>query len=63
MLVNERRKRQLTVYCNETSPKKASDPALKPGNEWVYTPYITKNGKRLYRQGGKMWRFQVPIKK
>lgn len=27
---------------------------------WVYSPYITaKNGKRIYRSNGKMFRFWV----
>ncbi|TCK64933.1 hypothetical protein [Lonepinella koalarum] len=26
----------------------------------VYTPYITKNGKRIYRKNGGMFRFEVP---
>ncbi|WP_180334853.1 hypothetical protein [Necropsobacter massiliensis] len=26
----------------------------------VYTPYITRNGKRIYRKNGGMFRFEVP---
>ena len=29
------------------------------GYQEVFTPYITKNGKRLYRKDGKVWRFLV----
>lgn len=27
----------------------------------VYTPYITRNGKRIYRKNGGMFRFEVPV--
>lgn len=27
---------------------------------WVYTPYITRNGKRIYRKNGKVFKFFVP---
>jgi len=26
---------------------------------WVYSPYITKNGVRIYRKDGKVFRFWV----
>lgn len=26
---------------------------------WVYSPYITKNGIRIYRKNGKVFRFWV----
>ena len=26
---------------------------------WIYRPYITKNGIRIYRKNGKMFRFWV----
>lgn len=29
----------------------------------VYTPYITRNGRRIYRKNGKMFRFEVPASK
>lgn len=29
----------------------------------VYTPYITRNGKRIYRKNGGMFRFEVPANK
>lgn len=30
---------------------------------WVYTPYITKNGVRIYRKDGKVFRFWVDDEK
>ncbi|WP_347358472.1 hypothetical protein [Bdellovibrio sp.] len=32
------------------------------GYEWIYTPYITRNGRRIYRGGGRMFRFLAPKK-
>ncbi|GAA5647876.1 MULTISPECIES: hypothetical protein [Vibrio] len=26
----------------------------------IYRPYITKNGKRIYRKNGGMWRLEIP---
>lgn len=26
---------------------------------WVYSPYVTRNGKRIYRKGGGVYRFWV----
>ena len=26
---------------------------------WIYSPYITKNGVRIYRKNGKVFRFWV----
>lgn len=26
----------------------------------IYTPYITRKGKRIYRKNGGMFRFEVP---
>lgn len=26
---------------------------------WIYTPYITRNGRRIYRKNGGMFRFWV----
>jgi len=26
----------------------------------IYTPYITKNGRRIYRKNGGMFRIEVP---
>lgn len=26
---------------------------------WIYTPYITKNGRKIYRKNGKVFRFWV----
>lgn len=34
------------------------EPASEDG--FIYRPYITKNGKRIYRKGGGM--FKIPIK-
>ena len=28
--------------------------------KWVYSPYITRNGRRIYHPKGKMYRFRVP---
>lgn len=29
----------------------------------IYTPYITRKGKRIYRKNGGMFRFEVPAAK
>lgn len=26
---------------------------------WIFTPFITKNGHRIYRKNGKMFKFWV----
>jgi hypothetical protein len=31
--------------------------------EWVFTPYITKNGKRIYPKSARLFRFFVPRNK
>lgn len=28
-----------------------------PGKVWVYSPYIVRYGRRIFRKDGKMWRF------
>lgn len=40
-----------------------SNDKLKPGYVWIHTPYITRNGKRIYHPKGKMYKFQVPADK
>ncbi|HYX37649.1 MAG TPA: hypothetical protein VE954_31490 [Oligoflexus sp.] len=35
-----------------------SDALDKPGH-WVYSRYITRNGRRIYRKHGKCFRFWV----
>ena len=29
----------------------------------IYTPFITKNGKRVYRKDGKVYRLEIPADK
>mgnify|MGYP003305785061 CR=1 FL=1 len=41
----------------------ANDVLTRPGYKVVYTPYITRNGKKVYRKNGGMYRFEVPISK
>jgi hypothetical protein len=31
-----------------------------PDGEWIVTPYITKNGKRIYPKAARFFRFFVP---
>jgi len=26
---------------------------------WIYSPYITRNGRRIYNKSGKMFRFWI----
>ncbi len=36
------------------------DEELLPGNEWVFTPYITIKGVRRWKKDGGVFKFQVP---
>jgi hypothetical protein len=36
---------------------------ITPAGEWIITPYITKNGKRIYPKDAKFFRFFVPREK
>ena len=31
-------------------------PRVPPDNEVIYRPWITRNGKRIYRPNGGMWK-------
>lgn len=33
----------------------------RPGYKFIYTPYITRKGKRVFRKDGKVWRIEVLI--
>ena len=35
--------------------------SARPGYKLVFTPYVTRNGKRVYRKNGGMYCFEVPI--
>ena len=37
-----------------------SDDDITPPGEWIITPYITKNGKRIYPKNARFFRFFVP---
>ena len=39
----------------------AKDISARPGYKLVFTPYVTRNGKRVYRKNGGMYCFEVPI--
>lgn len=33
---------------------------VPPGMILIFRPFITRNGKRIFRSDGKMWAFPVP---
>lgn len=35
----------------------------KPELKEIFTPYITRNGKRIYRKDGRVWHFFAEEKK
>lgn len=37
--------------------------SARPGYKLVFTPYVTRNGKKVYRKNGGMYCFEVPISK
>ena len=39
----------------------AKNISARPGYKLVFTPYVTRNGKRVYRKNGGMYCFEVPI--
>ena len=39
----------------------AKDISARLGYKLVFTPYVTRNGKRVYRKNGGMYCFEVPI--
>jgi hypothetical protein len=41
------------IVCNRYFANEEGD------SMWVYSPYITKNGVRIYRKDGKVFRFWV----
>jgi hypothetical protein len=36
---------------------------LGPGEQWIYSMYITVKGKKVYRKNGKPFRFKVNKRK
>ena len=35
--------------------------SARPGYKLVFTPYVTRNGRKVYRKNGGMYCFEVPI--
>jgi len=45
------------------TPKQRSDDTPPAGCRWIFTPYITRNGRKLWahQYGLKAWRFPVRL--
>lgn len=41
----------------------ANDISARPGYKLVFTPYVTRNGRKVYRKNGGKYCFEVPISK
>ncbi len=49
-------------YAHRAKERPLPNSRRKPPNGWVevFTPYVTRNGKRVYRKDGGKFRFFVP---